>query len=438
MAWGQQIGDFTVTGDVANYSFSDNKLTVTGGEVTVSTTQQTSQTIQLTGGKLILNGVNINTDQAPPIEVKGEAEIQVAAGSTNTLTSNNIDYAAIHVPEESSVTFTGGGALEAKNTINDYSSYSSCGIGGQQGTFSCGSITFEMTGGGSVTATRGPRSAGIGTCSSRDIPVSGSIRIKSGTIKATMGVYAAGIGAGPDGGADPDKKVSILIEGGTITATENHYALGIGNGFNSKASLSVVITGGTVTGSVGKGGGPMTINLEQVIVGPDATVTGGVTNYDNGFVFKDGQAEVKGNAVFPEKASLTIDAGETLTIPAGAVLINNGSIINNGTITGDGMIVGNQPTGSGSNNTAKGFAVTCCPNYEGASESTVVYVKENGNIPTDVFSNPYYTFVGWYDAQSDGNEIKTITQTTTAYAYWSRTALLQKKVASRSATWFTA
>ena len=146
MAWGQQIGDFTVTGDAANYSFSDNKLTVTGGEVTVSTTQQTSQTIQLTGGKLILNGVNINTNQAPPIEVKEDAEIEVATNSTNTLTSYSAAFAAIHVPEESSVTFTGGGALEAKNTENNNRIASSCGIGGQQGMYSCGNIIFNMTG----------------------------------------------------------------------------------------------------------------------------------------------------------------------------------------------------------------------------------------------------------------------------------------------------
>ena len=422
VAFGQETqGDFTVSGD-GDYSFDNTNgvLTVSGGEVTVSNSEKTSQTIKLTGGKLILNGVNIEVPSsglASPIEVEGKAEINLAAGSKNTLSSAASGAAGIHVPPGSEVTFTGGGELTASNSETKY--ISSCGIGGNLSAGSCGTIIFDLDG-GSVTATGGYCAAGIGTCTKGiySFTLSGSILIKRGTITAKGRAIAAGIGIGPDKSSGGE--VTVTIEGGTVTATGGESAAGIGTarGGGSHAKVMVAIKGGTVTATGGKSaagigtgtsgsrsdGGVMVVAIEggtvtakggencpgigsgsgcetqidifllggaveadikkasgnsyplnTVIVGPDVTVTGSIDNtYTNGFVFvgsPNKTATVKGNPVFPADKKMTIDSGETLTVPEGTTLtnngqiVNNGTVINNGTIDGAGTISGNSPNG---------------------------------------------------------------------------------------------
>lgn len=335
--------DFTVTkGDGGEYSFADNKLTVKAGTVIVSTTAQTSQTIVLEGtAKLILAGVDISTSAAPPIEVVegSNAVIELAESTQNTLESTATDYAGIHVPVGSKVTFTGSGELETKASTSYVNS--SCAIGGQQSgntPYSCGTVIFDLY--GTITAQGGDRAAGIGTCKKMDgeATVFGSIIMKNGTINAKGGEYAAGIGTGPDGA---ESCVNILIEGGTVTA-KGYYASGIGNGYNSKAVMYITVTGGEIKGSIGKGTNAKLL-LEQVIIGPDATVTDGASGYTNGIVFsgEPKTATMTGNVTIPAGVTLTIDAGETLIIPDGQTLTieDGGAIVNNGgTINNSGAI----------------------------------------------------------------------------------------------------
>jgi len=342
--------DFTVTtGDDGEYSFADNKLTVKTGTVTVSTSAQTSQTIVLEGTtKLILAGVNISTSAAPPIEVVegSNAVIELAENTKNILESTAKIYAGIHVPVGSKVTFTGSGELETKASTSYINS--SCAIGGQQSgntPYSCGTVIFDLD--GKITAQGGRRAAGIGTCMKENekdnekATIFGSIIIKNGIIEAKGETYAAGIGTGPDGVAGGC--VNILIEGGTVTASNDKYniASGIGNGVNSKAVMYITVTGGEINGSIGKGTNAK--SLEQVIVGPDAKVSGNISGYANGIVFSGDPkaATMKGDVIIPADVTLTIDANETLTIPAGQTLTieDGGAIINNGgTITYSGTI----------------------------------------------------------------------------------------------------
>lgn len=347
VSYGQGTGDFTVSG--GTYSFADNVLTVSEGEVTVSTTKETPHTIKLTGGKLILNGVTIKVTSGvvSPIEVEGAAEINLADGSANTLTSTTVKAAGIHVPLGKQVTFTGNGTLTAENTIRDGSDYSSSGIGGNAGTYSCGTIIFNLT--GTVMANGGLFAAGIGTSSHFNASVSGSILIKRGTINATGGRHAAGIGTGPDvkiGGG-----VTVMIEGGTVTAMGGENSSGIGSGRNCKTPVDIFLLGGTVTADVAPGTSASSLNT--VIVGPDVIITESNTvtdNYTNGFVFTGNpkEATVKGNSAFPADKEITVNADEKLTVPEGMTLTNNGTIINNGTICNDGTIIDNGTiTGTG-------------------------------------------------------------------------------------------
>lgn len=339
---------FTVTkDDGGECSFADNKLTVKAGTVTVSTTAQTSQTIVLEGtAKLILAGVDISTSAAPPIEVVegSNAVIELAESTNNTLVSTATDYAGIHVPSGSNVTFTGSGKLEVKNTDNVYAHSSSCGIGGQQKNqaFSCGTIIFDLD--GKITAQGGQRAAGIGTCMLLDATteVSGSIWIKKGTIDATGGSFSTGIGTGPDGAKTCT--VNIYIEGGTVTANGGTQSNGIGSGLNCSAVISIFIIGGQIDAKKG----PYCFNdleFNQLIIGPDAIVSGLSSNYINGIVFSGNPktATMKGDVNIPSGVTLTIDENETLTIPEGRTLTieEGGTIINKGTIIEKGTIINN-------------------------------------------------------------------------------------------------
>lgn len=447
VAFGQETkGDFTVSGSGTS-SFAENILTVSGGEVTVSTNETTSQTIKLTGGKLILDGVNIEvtSGDVSPIEVEGEAEINLAAGKTNTLTSRTKSAAGIHVPPGSTVEFTGGGEL----TADTHGGYSSCGIGGSQGTYSCGTIIFNLD--GSVTASGGDRAAGIGTCmdQSADYNASGSIQIKKGTITATGGVYAAGIGAGPDGGTGGgvmvaieggtvnatggefgsgiglgygcDTPVNIFLLGGTVNATGGRGCSGIGSGYDSNAPVDIFLLGGTVNGDIRKG--EYASSLNTVIVGPDVVVNSNIdSDYTNGFIFSSSPskaATVKGNPVFPAGKEMTIDNGETLTIPGGTTLVNNGLIVNNGTITNDGtingtgVILGATPSGW-SGNTA---FITYDAN--GGSGTVATTYHTAGNITSfpavDGLSREGYTCIGWNSDQRARTALESYTVVSGAY-----------------------
>lgn len=422
VAYGEKKGDFEVSG--GSYSFSGNVLTVSGGDVTVSTSRETSQMIKLTGGKLILNNVQIkvNAGTISPIEVEGTEKvvIDLAKGSNNTLTSASKGAAGIHVPSDSHVTFTGSGTLTAENIATDYDIDASTGIGGKQGTYSCGTIIFDLT--GKVTAKGGRRGAGIGTCMNHSgySNVSGNILIKNGTIDAQGGAFSAGIGAGPDTGSGGG--LTITIEGGTVNTTGG--SCGIGPGGNCSAPIDIFLLGGTVTANIWIIDNRT--NLKTVIVGPDVNITGDVTDqYSYGFVFSgtpNKSATVKGNPVFPADKKITIDAGETLTIPAGTILTNNGTITNRGTINGDGLILGNIP------NNWQGNTAYITYSANGGQGTTVkdTYHKEekiNSFPSTNNLSRDGYTCLGW---NSDQKATTALTEYTvkvgenTLYAIWAK------------------
>lgn len=426
VAYGEQLGSFVVSGASSNYSFDGSVLTVSGGEVTVSTAQETSQTIKLTGGKLILNRVQIKVTggSVSPIEVEGIAEIRLASSSENTLTSTTDGAAGIHVPLNSQVTFTGSGTLTAENTAKGYSA--STGIGGKRETYSCGTIIFDLN--GTVTAKGGTRSAGIGTCASPSMgnDVAGAILIKNGTINATGGTYAVGIGTGPDGGLGGG--VLVIIEGGTVTAPGDGSDYGIGSGYYCGTPVDIFLLGGTVHANVSPVGGRV-LSLNTVVVGPDVALKGRISSYTNGFVFSGSpkSATVKGNPIFPADKKMTIDADETLTVPDETILTNNGLIINNGTINVDGKITGSGAiTGTIPNNWQGNTAYITYDANGGNGAVADTYHKVGKVIEFQSVNGLFkdaYTCIGW-----NSNKIATTVLTeytlnageNTLYAIWAK------------------
>ncbi|MCL2073309.1 MAG: leucine-rich repeat protein [Marinilabiliaceae bacterium] len=260
--------------------------------------------------------------------------------------------------------------------------------------------TLIITGEGSLNATGGNGSAGIG--GSRGINASnsngnfwepdpggatGTIIINSGTIIANGGSDAAGIGGGRGGngtsninylhGAAGGSGGTITINGGTVIVTggTNAGAIGGGRGGNGSCILTcgnggaggaggtITITGGTITTSGGNGGigfGGSGGNAGNGIGGNNgATGANGTLNMNgNGIVFttsatssgsRTGGILVVGNTTnwyggndFTMSSSGNIPSGYTLTIANGrSFSVASGvtlSINSGGTLANNGTV----------------------------------------------------------------------------------------------------
>ena len=186
-----------------------------------------------------LSGVTIEAKR--PIECKGDAIIILADGTTNTLTASV------------------GTGLEA---------------GGYQ-------QTLTIRGTGTLNATGGIYSPGIGNYFKEII-------IEGGTINAQGASYSAGIGLGyqADGG-------NITITGGNVNATGGSNAPGIGCGEgrhgdskdNPSVCGNITISGGSVTAKAGSNS-PYSIGVGKTL-GTCGTITIGGTVYYDGTNFQN-------------------------------------------------------------------------------------------------------------------------------------------------------
>lgn len=278
------------------------------------------------------------------IILEDDANVTLVVEGNNLISSGTPDKAAINVAPGATLTVTGGGTLIVDGGSGDGGGSGSAGIGGNATEASFGNIIIAMDEGGSLEAKGGSGAAGIGSggisgiiWGEETVDITGSIRIKSGTIKARSMQYAASIGVGAGGSSEGG--VTVIMEGGTVTCDENDDYGGIGRGA-STTPMDIYVLGETVNGGIIKKN-DITLDspFKTVVVAPNAKVTGDVPpedDYTNGFIFKDKQlATSKGDVVLPE--------GTTLEIPEGYVLDNQGTIT--GTITGDGLIIGNVPEG---------------------------------------------------------------------------------------------
>lgn len=238
----------------------------------------------------------------------------------------------------------GSGSLTAAGSTYNSNS-GAAGIGGNTDAVDFGDITLAAT--GTIEATGGYRAAGIGGGKvNNQVLTTGNITICSGVVKANGGAFAAGIGNGADGIRNSG---TIRISGGTVTADGS---AAIGAGYNGYAG-DIEISGGTIFAN-GNG-----------VIGADAQWRGGMdgrfTTGENGHavifadsiqdqdqkadwsgvIFQGKAGQVYGTSVAPAE-DFTIGSGYTLTIPWDATLhiqdsitaTNNGTIENCGTISG--------------------------------------------------------------------------------------------------------
>ena len=158
---------------------------------------------------------------------------------------------------------------------------------------------IEIQGNGTLTATGGDDAAGIGSGYDTDV---GSITISSGTVIAMGGAYGAGIGGGRFGNGG-----AAVVMGGTVTAVGGTRGAGIGGG-SSASGGNIVVNGGTVTATGGdnaagvgggfSGDGGTTEILGGVVVargGSDAAGIGGGCNGRSGtFTMSGGHVTAEG------------------------------------------------------------------------------------------------------------------------------------------------
>ena len=217
------------------------------------------------GATVSFRNVNINIDPSGYDEVWDtqyrwagitcEGNANIFLEDVNTVKGFCNEFPGIYVPEGKTLLIYGSGTLNAISGGNPdpNSNYSlmATGIGGGF-NMSCGNIIINE---GTITATGGDFSAGIGSGRSYDgNPVScGNITINGGTVTATSEHGGAGIGSGT-GYNGTSTCGDITITGGTVTATGGLYSAGIGSGFAYYASSGygdITISGGTVTATSG-------------------------------------------------------------------------------------------------------------------------------------------------------------------------------------------
>ena len=207
------------------------------------------------------NWAGINCPGDATLVLEGTNE--VCAGREGDYEWRN--YPGIWIAPNKTLTIQGAGKLTAYSG-GPYPDYPyGAGIGGGF-KISCGNIVINS---GTITATGGGDAAGIGAGSGTGS--CGNITINGGTITATGDGGGAGIGGGY--GIDCG---NITISGGTVSATGGYYAAGIGGGRSNGACgtitikstvTSVTATKGSVApnsiGSGGENGTAITVTIED-------------------------------------------------------------------------------------------------------------------------------------------------------------------------------
>ena len=323
-------GNFNVTGGALNtdYSYADNTLTIKSDTNLIISGSTTTDKI------VIEDGVAANvTLQNVSIDVSGTDnacafEVAGSASCALTLTGTNTLKSG-HEKAGLQVLTT------ASLTITAASSGSLNATGGEYAAGiggvwngTGGNITID---GGNVTANGGACSAGIGGGRNG---TGGNITINGGIINASAPSSTgdpAAIGGGGNGNAG-----TIVINGGVITA--QGCGKGIGNGARKTGGTITIYSGTVSANGIGTGGyqeSAVTTILGGVVICTN-TGNGGInkTNQGNwsGVVFEGDEGKVYGSPELKEDA--TIPNGKTLTIENGKTLtIASGvTLTNNGTI----------------------------------------------------------------------------------------------------------
>lgn len=308
-----------------------------------STASSNTVTIDADEGKTVnvtLDNVTINVDEGykygydsnaykTAVSVTGSGNTNIELNGNNTLTSGYGHAGLEHNKTDDSGTLTiqdeknddgsaKGSASDTTGSLTATGGYHSAGIGGSDGHD--GQVTIT---GGEITATGGNGAAGIGGGAGDTDAVGGDgdVTISGGTITATGGSLGAGIGGGAYGNG------TVTVTDGDITAkATGRYGAGIGGGYGAKPKPSgtliggngtVTISGGTITeasggymaagiGSGFQGLGTVTIEGDAVIKNAQGGEAG--AGIGSG-TYGDSEIIIRGDAVIENAESSANGAG---------------------------------------------------------------------------------------------------------------------------------
>ena len=306
-----------------------------------STASSNTVTIDADEGKTVnvtLDNVTINVDEGykygydpnaykTAVSVTGSGNTNIELNSNNTLTSGYGHAGLEHNKTDDSGTLTiqdeknddgsaKGSASDTTGSLTATGGYHSAGIGGSDKQD--GQVTIT---GGEIIANGGSQGAGIGGGAGNQNAVGGDgdVTISGGTITATGGSLGAGIGGGAYGNG------TVTVTDGDITAkATGNYGAGIGGGYGAipedtliGGNGTVTISGGTITeasggymaagiGSGYQGLGTVTIEGDAVIKNAQGGEAGaGIGSGTDG----DSNILIRGNAIIENAESKTGGAG---------------------------------------------------------------------------------------------------------------------------------
>ena len=312
-----------------------NRDSSTASSNTVPIDADEGKTVNVT-----LDNVTINVDEGykygydpnaykTAVSVTGSGNTNIELNGNNTLTSGYGHAGLEHNKTDDS------GTLTIQDEKND--------DGSAKGSAS------DTT--GSLTATGGYHSAGIGGSDKQD----GQVTITGGEIIANGGSQGAGIGGGAGNqnavGGDGD----VTISGGTITATGGSLGAGIGGG--AYGNGTVTVTDGDITakatGNYGAGiGGGFGAIPKDTLIGGNGTVTisgGTITEASGGYMAAGigsgyqglGTVTIEGDAVIKNAQGGEAGAGiGSGTYGDSEIIIRGDAVIENAESSGNGAGIG--------------------------------------------------------------------------------------------------
>ena len=259
------------------------------------------------------------------------------------------------------------------------------------------------------------------------LEVSGSnhgIFVKSGTGNAflniekatvtssTNGGYAAGVNVQSSANATGSPNISLSVNGGSLTASGGEGNDGIqfyvGAYGVTSATTSLSVTNNAIVDT--RNGGISASRISVTL--PTPTPTG---NNSSGIVFDGSAGTVYGNVTLDE--SLTINQGETLTVPSGSSLNCNGKLTNNGTILVSGGTVTGSLSGGSTTVTTPSISVQPQNKEVTAGETATFTVEASAGSETPTYQWQQKTAASgsdWTDISQETSASYTISSTTTS------------------------
>ena len=204
----------------------------------------------------------------------GNYKISIAAGASVELKDVTINGGDDYNYQWAGLTCLGNATIiiTGTNTVKSFYNLHPGIQAGPEGT------TLTINGTGTLTATGGNWAAGIG--SGYDHATCGNITINGGTVVATSAKQGAGIGSGYYFSSCGN----ITINGGTIVATSTKEGAGIGSGFKNSSCKNITISGGDITASSGDSGAGIGSGYDssfgdKITITSDITKVQATTNY---------------------------------------------------------------------------------------------------------------------------------------------------------------